>query len=154
MEKIKIIQGNENDLEEIVSFNYHIFKKIYQTEPYSLKQYQKKINKNSLIYLAKVDDCLVGNLISFPQKDSWYLWVLGVDKKYRKQKIATKLLNLTEKYATKKGYKEVTVKVYNVSREMICLMLKRNYYLTKINTTNNDPNYHFVFLKKDLKKIK
>ena len=119
-------------LTQLVKFNYHIFDGMYEKEPYSLEQYQERLKgKDPIIFTVKKDKKLVANSISFEQDNSFYIWILAVDKNYRGQGIGASLLDKNEQFARENGYKSVSTKVYNVSKEMKRLLKQRNYKIVK-----------------------
>ncbi len=120
-------------LPEIVEVNHQIFDGLYEWPPYSLDKYKERFSGlKPIIFIAEKEGKIIGDCISFEKDAEWYLWILGVLKEYRKQGIANKLLDLNEKYAKENNYKIVSVKVYNVSKEMLALLLRRGYQITDI----------------------
>lgn len=148
---IEIVKGNMNQLEEIVKANYQIFKGMYECEPYSLDDYQKKLsNKKPIVYLAKDKNKIIGDSISFERDGSFYIWIMGVLKKYQGRGIGTKLLDFNESYSKKKKFKSVTIKVYNVSLKMQKLLIKQGYKVimeevSKSNSINNAKHFCLKF---------
>jgi ribosomal protein S18 acetylase RimI-like enzyme len=119
-------------LTQLVKFNYHIFDGMYENEPYSPEQYKERLKgKNPIIFTVKKDKKLVANSISFEKDNSFYIWILAVDKNYRGQGIGASLLDKNEQFAKENGYKSVSTKVYNVSKEMKRLLKQRNYKIVK-----------------------
>lgn len=105
---------------------------MYENEPYSPEQYKERLKgKNPIIFTVKKDKKLVANSISFEQDNSFYIWILAVDKNYRRQGIGASLLDKNEQFAKENGYKSVSTKVYNVSKEMKRLLKQRNYKIVK-----------------------
>ena len=152
IKKYKIAEGNSNDLEAICNLNYAIFKGLYSEEPYNLEKYQKRLNKKKpLIYIIKQGEILLGNSIAFTEKENLYLWILGVSKKHRGNGLASKLLDLNEKFAKKNECEAVTVKVYNSSKEMMRLLLKRGYNIMEIKDKNSNPNFNSAYFSYNLK---
>ena len=136
----EIIQGSLNDLPKIVELNKKIFPGMYESEPYSLEQYNSKLEyKKPLIYVVKLTREIVGNSVAFRKEDSLYLWILGVSKDHRNKKIASQLFDLLEESARGLGLNSITTKVYPISREMLDLVKKRGYEITK--TDNNEAIY-------------
>lgn len=120
-------------LPDIVELNHRIFDGMYEWPSYSLDKYRERFaNVQPVIFIAEKDEEIIADCISLDKNGEWYLWILGVLKEYRKQSIATKLLNLNEEYAKKNNYKVIFVKVYNVSKEMLSLLLGRGYQITDI----------------------
>ncbi len=135
---MEIIQGSIENLEEIVKLNQKIFQGMYENPPYSLEHYKEKLSdKKPLIYLARDNKQIIGNSIAFEKSDSFYIWILGVDKKYRRQGIADNFLQNTEDFARVNGFELVTTKVYEVSNDMQKLLLKRDYKITGIDLAHS-----------------
>lgn len=142
---LNIEQGNITALPEIVRLNTRIFAGMYETPPYSLEQYQNKIsNTDPFILLARDGNTLAGDSISFERDGNYYIWILGVDPKFRKMGIATRLLELNEAKARTLELKNVTVKVYNTSPDMQKLLTARNYQIIKTEPSASDPKYDAV----------
>ena len=145
-------EGHIDLLKEIVLLNHSIFEGMYEHEPYSLEQYQERLSTvKPIIYIAKSDNQIVGNAISFEKEGSLYLWILGVSKQFRNQGIGSKLLDLTEQFAKDNGIGSVTTKVYNVSTEMLRLLLKRGYNIVKIEEHNSNSKYNAIHLRLELR---
>ena len=148
---IKFDKVGMERLPEIVQINYLIFKGMYEFEPYSSGHYREKLSGvEPIIYTARFNDGLVGDAISFRRDNSLYLWVLGVSKNFRNKGIASKLFDLTEKYARDNGFNSVTTKVYNVSEDMLRLVLKRGYCITKVEESDVDSKYDAIHLRLEL----
>ncbi len=134
-------------LPEIVKVNHQIFEGMYEWPPYTLDKYKERFaNLQPVIFIAEKDGKVVGDSISFEKDGEWYLWILGVLKKYRKQGVASKLLDLNEKYAKENKYKTISVKVYNVSKEMLILLLGRGYKITDVEK-HEKVKYNAIILK-------
>lgn len=147
---INITYGQLVDLKEIVDFNFKIFQGMYEDEPYSLNQYQEKLkDQKPLILIATKDKVMVGDSISFGREESFYIWILGVDKKHRGEGIGSLLLEKNEKFAQDNGYKSVSTKVYNVSKEMQALLKQRGYQV--LATEDSDIDQKNNYLKFELK---
>lgn len=132
-----------DDLEKIVDFNYQIFLGMYEHEPYSLQEYQARLeDKKCFIISALGYGKLVGDAVSYIDNDSLYLWVMGVDKNFRRQGIATRLLDRTEKIAKENNLRQVSAKVYDVSPEMKNCLVSRGYELLKIEESVVDKKYN------------
>jgi ribosomal protein S18 acetylase RimI-like enzyme len=138
MSHIKYSQSTLERLPEIVSLNHSIFDGMYENPPYSLEDYQIKLHDvKPIIYIAEKDGEIIGDIISFAKDDKWYVWILGVSRDNRQQGVANALLELQEKYAKEHGYNKVTVKVYNISKEMLRLVIKRNYEIEDVEKHDN-----------------
>ena len=149
---LSIEKSSLENLEDIVNFNYDIFERMYQDEPYSLEHYKEKLkDKDKVIFLAKMDDKIIGDSISFKRGNSFYIWILGVDKKYRGKGIGNLLLEKNEKFAKENSYESVSVKVYNVSDSMQSILNKRGYKMIKIEENKTDSKYNIVWFELKLK---
>ena len=123
--------------EEIVELNYQIFKGMYEEEPYSLEKYKRRLeNKETIIFIAKENNDIVADSISFEDDDSFYIWIFGVSEKYRRKGIVSALLEKNEQFAKENNYESVSVKVYNVSKEMQYLLRRRGYEVIKVEEKN------------------
>lgn len=133
-------------LPQIVFLNEKIFAGLYASAPYTLQDYRKRLEGVSpAIFVAEEEGEIVGNAIAFQKEGALYLWVLGVDPRYRKRGIAEHLYQMCEDRAREIGCKKVTVKIYNVSQDMIRLALKRGYIIVDIEK-NVNPQHHALFL--------
>jgi len=145
--QFEISEGNIDQLEQIVLTNYEIFKGMYEQDPFSLEHYQKKLKDfEPKIFIAKIDGQIVGDSISFDRDGSLYIWIMGVLKEYRNKGIATKIFENNEQFARANEYKSVSVKVYNVSREMLMVLLARGYQITNVEQSETDTKYNAVHL--------
>lgn len=130
-------------LDQIVDLNYQIFLGMYEHEPYSLEQYQARLkDKKYFILSAMGDNQLLGDAVSYVDGYGLYLWVMGVDKNFRRQGIATKLLDHSEKIAKENNLQQVSAKVYDVSPEMKSCLLSRGYELLKTEESTVDKKYN------------
>ena len=133
-------------LPEIVEVNHKIFEGMYEWKPYYIDTYQEKFKGvDPVIFVAEKNGEILADSISFDRDNKWYLWIFGVLKEYRGQNIANQLFDLNEKYAREHGYKEITVKVYNVSREMLRLVIKRGYEINSVES-HEKTKYNAVHL--------
>ena len=143
----EIMESNIDQLEQIVLVNDRIFKGMYENDPYSLEQYQERLkNLQPKIFIVKVNDQIIGDSISFEKNNSLYLWIMGVVEEYRNKGIATKLFDYNEQFARANKYESIAVKVYNVSKEMLTLLLARNYQITGVERSETDSKYNAVHL--------
>lgn len=137
---------NLDRLPEIVIINYEIFKDMYDWPPYTLDDYTRRLeNKDPIIFIAEEKGKIVGSSISYGEGDKFYLWILGVSKEFRGKGVASKLLDLREQYAKENNFKKISTKVYNVSKEMLSLFIKRGYVIVDVKK-NDDVKYNAVIL--------
>ncbi len=89
-------------------------------------------NSKYLILGAYVNEEIIGYLIAYEKNDSFYCWVVAVDKRYRKMGILTEMMTIFENYAKKIGYDRVTLKTLNNKREMLSYLIKNNWNILDI----------------------
>ena len=133
-------------LPEIVEVNHRIFEGMYEWLPYFFDTYQEKFaHVDPVIFVGEDRGVVVGDAIAFPREGNWYLWILGILFEYRKQGVASALLDLQERYARDHGYSKITVKVYNVSKDMLRLLLSRGYDIVAVHP-HEKVKYYAVML--------
>jgi len=139
--------GNFNDLEKIVKLNTKIFKVLFTDQLYSLIDYKKRIaEKKVSIYLVRNKDIIVGNSISYKRGGKWYIWILAIEKKYRNNGLASRLLKLNKDLAIKNNCNTILVKVYNISKEMLRLLIANGYEIVKVENKYQDRRYNKIYL--------
>lgn len=142
-----ISETTTNDLEKIVLVNQKIFQGMYERDPYSLQEYQERLkNIKPKILVAKIDEKIVGNSIAFERDRKLYIWIVGVLKEHRNNGIATRFFEENEQFAKENKYLSVTTKVYNVSKEMLRMLIARGYRITDVEKSKTDPKYYAVHL--------
>lgn len=89
-------------------------------------------NTQNLILGAYVNNEIIGYLIAYEKNNSFYCWVVAVDKRYRRKGILTEMMNTFESFAKKLGYNKVTLKTLNNKREMLSYLVKNNWNFSDI----------------------
>ncbi len=88
---------------------------------------------NGIVISAKDRDSTVGILFGYEEKHSvWYNHITAVTSEYRKQGIATALINEFEKHAIKQGATRVTVKSMNRFPNMLRRLIGLKYQIAGI----------------------
>lgn len=102
-------------------------------DPESLK------GKRDLLFtLAWDGEICAGFFISYALKrDRYYLWMAGVDEKYRGQGIATGLIERLQDYCRENGYAELQLKTKNKWRNMLLLSIKSGFDVIGTYTDDN-----------------
>ena len=133
-----IKRGNSSDLERIQKLNKDIFKRFWEN-PYSLEDYCRKLQakKKPLILLAE-EKQLIADLIAFERRGSFYIWLLAVKQESRRNGVGGKLLESAEDFGRKWGLDSTSAKVYNVSREMQGLLIRRGYRIVGIEKDSDN----------------
>lgn len=115
-------------LPEVVEVNHQIFGGMYAWPSYPLEKYEERFRDSEpIIFTAEENGTILADCISYEKDGKWYLWMLGVKKEYRGHGIARRLLEMTETYAREHLYRKISAKVYNVSKEMLLLLVNRGY---------------------------
>jgi GNAT superfamily N-acetyltransferase len=115
-------------LEKIIVLNTEIFTPLYKWPLFTLEEYQERLQgKNPYILVAENNGIIIADSISFERDKYWYIWILGTASQYRGQGIATRLFEMNEVHAKILGYEKVRIKIYGVSKEMLNLVIKREY---------------------------
>lgn len=108
----------------------------------------KEQNK-SLSILAYNGSSLIGFKIGYPyNRSTFYSWIGGVNLKYRKQSVATKLAKYQETFAEKEGFKKLRTKSMNDYKPMMILNLKNGFDIKQVYT--NDKGQTKIVFEKDI----
>lgn len=94
-------------------------------------------NLESIILGAYVDDEIIGYLIGYEKEDNFYCWLAAVDKRYRRNGILTKMMNIFEKRAKNLGYNKISLKTLNNKREMLSYLVKNNWNFIEVIKNDN-----------------
>jgi len=125
-----MITIKENTLEDAVI----ISKQIAEFDiPYTIDEYQKRLQGNHLILTAYVDDLPEGFKIGYQRNGdgSFYSWMGGVLGKHRNQGIAGELANYQENWAKNNGYTSIRLKTRKKHEAMKAFSLKRGFIITE-----------------------
>ena len=83
---------------------------------------------NALLLLARENDQDAGFLVAFPITESiYYNWIMGVLPQFRRRGISNMLMDEFERYSLEYGYTKCLVKTMNRYRNMLRLLVNRNY---------------------------
>lgn len=94
-------------------------------------------NLESIILGAYVDDEIIGYLIGYEKEDNFYCWLAAVDKRYRRNGILTKMMNIFEERAKNLGYNKISLKTLNNKREMLSYLVKNNWNFIEVIKNDN-----------------
>jgi len=105
-----IVPQKESDFDETISLLDSIFSEYPGARPYSSKiAFERTINHDPLILEVRLNKQLIAFALCYSRYPHYYhIWELGVDKNYRKQGIATQIYEITENYAHKNNYSQVS----------------------------------------------
>lgn len=108
---------------------------------YPQSEYNKRLKDvKHLILTAYISNKPIGFKIGYETltKKNFYSWMGGVLPKYRKLRIAEKLMEYQEQWAIKAGFLRILVKTRNKHKAMIHLLQKNNFI--QIGIIPHSPN--------------
>ena len=148
-DNIKEIVIKEATLSEVIKVNKNVieFDEIIPTEEYFKNRYK---DSEKLIIVAYYEDKPAGYIIGYDEfkdnKENFYCWLAGVDYKYRRKGILTKLMDYQMKWAREKGYKKLRIKSRNDKREMLSFLVKNGFDFISVEKKENikSNNIHLV----------
>lgn len=83
---------------------------------------------NVLMLVAAVEERAVGFFIGFELKpDVFFAWLYGVLPDYRRQGIASQLMDAAHAWAPEQGYDGVRLECHNQHRPMLHMAIRHNY---------------------------
>lgn len=132
MEKIQV---KEAPIEEVVKVNAEIIEFEEPGWPHPKGYFENRYkDKDKLIVVAYASDKPAGYLVSYDKfgDGSFYLWMAGVDPKYRRKGILKTMIEYSEKWAKRKGYKKIKIKTRNNRREMLAYLVKYGFSFTGV----------------------
>ncbi len=117
--------GSIDDLKGVVELDKVVFRLSRTSEEIESKL---KLQKAVYISVATISDGkLVGYGIGHEHKGKYYLWSLAVLPEHRRKGIGSEILKEQTKFAKEKGYTSFLVKTSNKWKEMLRLLLKKEF---------------------------
>ncbi|KQL55557.1 hypothetical protein AN964_17915 [Heyndrickxia shackletonii] len=112
--------------------------------------FNKMISKPQLLVIIAMDGKrVIGYKIGYEiDKNMFYSWLGGVDINYRKQGIASTLMEKQHQYLRNNGYNVVQTKTMNKWRNMLVLNIKNGFDV--IDTYIDEKGLHKIVLEKKL----
>ncbi|MCM3090856.1 MULTISPECIES: GNAT family N-acetyltransferase [unclassified Cytobacillus] len=110
----------------------------------------KMKTKPDLLVLTAMDgEKVIGYKMGYRlNEDTFYSWLGGVDPQYRRNGIASKLMEKQHEHLKEMGYKMVRTKTMNKWREMLILNIKHGFDV--IETYTDEIGIHKIVLEKRL----
>jgi len=110
----------------------------------------KMASKPQLLVIAAVDGKkVIGYKIGYEvNSHTFYSWLGGVDPDYRKNGIASMLMEKQHQYLRANGYSVVQTKTMNKWRSMLVLNIKNGFDV--IDTYTDEKGLHKILLEKNL----
>jgi len=122
----------EVPIEEAVKVNAKI---IEFDEPYQKKYFEDRYKgREKLIIAGHTESQPAGYLIGYDKfgDGSFYIWMTGVDPKFRRKGLLKAMMEYVEKWAKEREYEKLKIKTRNNRREMLAYLMKYGFFLTKI----------------------
>jgi len=100
------------------------------------------------ILIAVAGEKLIGFKVGYEAtEEEFHSWLGGVLPEYRGNKIATELRKIQERWASKQGFKFISVDSYNKFTSMICMLVTNAYKITNFDKNENPLRSKFTFKK-------
>ncbi len=130
MERITIV---ESPIEDAVAVNRTVteFESPYNTVHFN----QRIFGKPHLILVGQVNEVSAGYLVSYEDRhypSSFYVWMAGVNSKFRKKGVLKAMMQYQENWAKEKGYKKLVLKTRNSRREMLSYLIAHGYNFVEV----------------------
>jgi len=121
------VNKNVIEFSDDVNLNKEYFENRYQ-------------NKEHVKIVAYLNDIPIGYIVGydkFNDGESFYVWMAGVDYKYRKKGALTKLMQYQIDWAKRQGYSKLKIKTRNARREMLSFLVKNGFNFTEVEKKEN-----------------
>ncbi|MEK3731083.1 GNAT family N-acetyltransferase [Paenibacillus sp. FSL M8-0334] len=124
--KFTIVQLDSLSEQELMNGVTALYQQIFETPKGLIEQLEG--NPSWLAHVALDGSSVVGFKLGYAlSPNKFYSWLGGVDPKYRKQGVASALMNEQHRMLKDKGYKKVQTKTKNRWRNMLILNLKHGF---------------------------
>lgn len=134
---INIRKYEEIDKEKVIKLVHEVLFEIFNAEARNIEDLKKikeeYFEKGGIFYVAEDDGKIIGTIAVKRENNIARLKRMFVDKKYRKQKIAQKLLDKTLKFCKSKYYKKIILSTYPQMKTAIEFYKKNGFKEYKRN---------------------
>lgn len=134
-----MIEIKEVDIKEAIKVHKNI-KEFNETKPEKEYFENRYRDREKLIIVAYYNNVPAGYIIGydkFQDGKNFYCWMTGVDSKFRKLGILTKMMQYQENWAKQKGYSILKIKTRNNRREMLSFLVKHNFNFLSVEKRDN-----------------
>ena len=134
-----MIEIKEVDIKEAIKVHKNI-KEFNETKPEKEYFENRYRDREKLIIVAYYNNVPAGYIIGydkFQDGKNFYCWMAGVDSKFRKLGILTKMMQYQENWAKQKGYSILKIKTKNNRREMLSFLVKHNFNFLSVEKRDN-----------------
>ncbi len=134
------IEIKETNIDEVLKVNKNVIEfsdDVNLNKEYFENRYQ---NKEHVKIVAYLNDIPIGYIVGydkFNDGESFYVWMAGVDYKYRKKGALTKLMQYQIDWAKRQGYSKLKIKTRNARREMLSFLVKNGFNFTEVEKKEN-----------------
>ena len=105
--------------------------------PGSVEEFQKQLEgkESALVLVALSDEKPVGYLIGYREEaDSFYIWLSGVVKDYRRKGVLKNLMDIVIEWARKNKFDHVTIKTRNSRRAMLAYLISNGFLIKGVES--------------------
>ncbi len=134
------IEIKETNIDEVLKVNKNVIEfsdDVNLNKEYFENRYQ---NKEHVKIVAYLNDIPIGYIVGydkFNDGESFYVWMAGVDYKYRRKGALTKLMQYQIDWAKRQGYSKLKIKTRNARREMLSFLVKNGFNFTEVEKKEN-----------------
>lgn len=134
------IEIKETNIDEVLKVNKNVIEfsdDVNLNKEYFENRYQ---NKEYVKIVAYLNDIPIGYIVGydkFNDGESFYVWMAGVDYKYRRKGALTKLMQYQIDWAKRQGYSKLKIKTRNARREMLSFLVKNGFNFTEVEKKEN-----------------
>ncbi len=134
------IEIKETAIDEVLKVNKNVIEfsdDVNLNKEYFENRYQ---NKEHVKIVAYLNDSPIGYIVGydkFNDGESFYVWMAGVDYKYRRKGALTKLMQYQIDWAKRQGYSKLKIKTRNARREMLSFLVKNEFNFTEVEKKEN-----------------
>ena len=137
--KIKIC--NENNIEDVIDFVKDIDNQfpIKLSTLVNIKEYIYKLFLNGKIIFAEIENKIIGICAGYMNDEinkNAFISILGTDLNYRKQGIATKMLELYTEECKRKSMKRIFLETYKENNSALKFYNKEGFIILKDKKAN------------------
>ena len=103
--------------------------------PVSVEEFEQRLNSKDtpLVLIALWDDVGVGYLVGYrEEKDSFYIWLAGVQKDYRRKGVLKSMMDIVIQWARSKNFDHVTIKTRNSRRSMLAYLISNGFLIKSV----------------------
>lgn len=113
---IEIACSVHNSVKEFIKFKIEDFENRYGS-------------MNKMIIVAYYGEIPAGYIVGYDRDNdgSFYVWLAGVDDRYRRKGLLSALMKYQIEWAKKHGYNKLKLKTRNSCREMLAFLVKNNF---------------------------